>query len=82
MRGQAFDAAPYVIPLLSSGNVVLAERSAWVVANIAGDSGDMSNRLIACGAVSPLVALCSSKVRVARSAVVTCGTGGNTSLTD
>ncbi len=56
-------AMPHVAPLLACGNAVMAERAAWVVANLAADSPEMAAQLVRNGVVPPLVALLASKVR-------------------
>lgn len=53
----AMNASPHMIAFLSSGNVLLQEQAAWGLGNMAADSPQARDTVLAQGIVLPLLAL-------------------------
>jgi len=54
---QALNAAPHMIGFLASGNVLLQEQAAWGLGNMAADSPQARDTVLAQGIVHPIIAL-------------------------
>ncbi|KAJ2748573.1 hypothetical protein H4S06_004911 [Coemansia sp. BCRC 34490] len=57
VAGRALDAAPYVVPLLTSSNVEIRNQAAWALGNMAAEGEGARNQLQANGALDALVHL-------------------------
>ena len=66
-------AVPLFVKLLSSPEADVREQAVWALGNIAGDSPDMRNYVLSCGALPPLLNLLSDtrKVSMLRNATWT-----------
>jgi importin subunit alpha-1 len=52
-----YPALPYVVHLLVTDNLPMAEQAAWCLGNVAGDCDECKARVMAAGAADPLIAL-------------------------
>jgi importin subunit alpha-1 len=66
-------AVPLFVKLLSSPEADVREQAVWALGNIAGDSPDMRNYVLTCGALPPLLNLLNDtrKVSMVRNATWT-----------
>jgi importin subunit alpha-6/7 len=67
------NAVPLFVKLLSSPEADVREQAVWALGNIAGDSPDMRNYVLGCGALPPLLNLLNDtrKVSMVRNATWT-----------
>lgn len=58
------DAVPHFVMLLDSAAVDVREQAVWALGNIAGDSAELRDYVLKCGALRPLIATITSNCKI------------------